>query len=72
MAQDWPLWGHLLARVVNELQGMRGDLWALIARESFTFKPLLPPSAERAQQAKRDQVRAAHDDMMAQLRGQKR
>ncbi len=66
---DWPLQAHLATGTWNEIKAMRGDLWALIGQSRMTFKPILPPSAERAQEAKRAQIRAAHDDVIAQLRG---
>ena len=66
---DWPLEAHLAAGAWNEIQAMRGDLWALIGHERMSFKPVLPPSAERAQTEKRSQIRAAHDEVMAQLHG---
>lgn len=69
LAQDWPLECHLLTAIVNELKAMRGDLWALLGKERLPFKPLLPPSSQRMEEARRSEVRAVHDQMMAQMRG---
>lgn len=72
MAQDWPLLGHLLAGVVNEIRAMRGDLYAIHRNERMSFQMMLPPSAQRAEQAKRVKSRADHADIIARLRGEKR
>jgi hypothetical protein len=66
---DWPLEAHLATGAWNEIKAMRGDLWALIGGDRLPFKPVLAPSTERKQQAKREVVRAMHDETMAQLRG---
>lgn len=68
---DWPLEHHLTTGVWNEIKAMRADLWAFLGREHLSYKPVLPPSAERAKAEKRAVMRAVHDDVMAQLRGQK-
>ena len=70
MAQDWPLSDHLLAAIVNELKAMRGDLWALLGKEKMAYKPILPPSSVRLEDAKRAETRAMHDQIVAQMRGQ--
>lgn len=67
---DWPLLAHLVTGAWNEVKGLRGDVWAFIGHEQFSYKPVLPPSAERAQEEKRAQARAAHDELLAQLRGE--
>lgn len=66
---DWPLLEQLVTGMWNETKAMRGDLYALIAKETWSYKPILPPSAERQQAEKRAKARSAHDDTMAQLRG---
>jgi hypothetical protein len=69
LAHDWPLQGHLMAALINEIRAMRGDLWALIGKEQMTYKPLLPPSSQRLEDAKRAETRAVHDQIVAQMRG---
>jgi hypothetical protein len=66
---DWPLQAHLASGAWNEIKALRSDIWAFIGREHLSYKPILPPSAEQAQAQKRAEARAAHDDLMAQLRG---
>ena len=69
LAQDWRLTDHLLAAIVNEIKAMRGDLWALLGKEQMTYKPILPPSSVRIEEAKRAETRAVHDQIVAQMRG---
>lgn len=66
---DWPLQAHLTAGVLNATNALRSDIWAFIGKEHLSYKPVLPPSAQRAQEQKRAEARAAHDELMAQLRG---
>ena len=66
---DWPLEAKLATGAWNEIKAMRGDLWALIGNERLPFQPILSPSDQKAQEDKLAQTRAAHDDIMAQLRG---
>ena len=68
-ARDWPLSAHLATGMWNEIKALRSDIWAFIGHESLSYKPVLPPSAEHAQEEKRAQARAAHDELLAQLRG---
>lgn len=70
-SEDWPLEHHLTTGVWNEIKAMRGDLWAFLGHERLAFKPVLPPSAARDVEAKRQQMRAGHDDVIAQIRGDK-
>jgi hypothetical protein len=65
MAQDWPLVAHLMCGVLNELKALRADMFG------HSFAPVLPPSTQHALDQKRAQIRAAHDDVVAQLRGQR-
>lgn len=65
-AVDWPLPGHLSAAMVNSINALRSEMFP-----GTPYKPILPPSAEREQNAKRAQVRAAHDDLMNQMRGKR-
>lgn len=66
---DWPLSTRVAVGQWNETQAMRGDLWALIGQEAFSYRPILWPSAAREQEENRQQVRAAHDEILGQLRG---
>lgn len=66
---DWPLQAQLATGAWNEIKAMRGDLWAFLGHEKLAFKPILTPSAERDQKARRAQMRAMHDEMIAQMRG---
>jgi hypothetical protein len=66
---DWSLQSTLTTGMWNEIKAMRGDLWAFLGHEHLSFHPVLPPSALQQQEEKRAQVRAAHDGIMAQLRG---
>jgi hypothetical protein len=67
---DWPLEHHLTTGVWNEIKAMRGDLWAFLGNERLSFKPALPPSAARKKADEEALARAAHDDVIAQLRGE--
>ena len=69
---DWPLQSQLATGTLNEIKAMRSDLYALIGKEHFAFKPILSPSAQRAKDAKTARIRAVHDEVIAQLRGGKR
>jgi hypothetical protein len=69
---DWPLRDHLTTGVWNEIKAMRGDLWAFLGQERLTFKPVLPPSSERERAQNQAESRKAHDDVIAQLKGEKR
>lgn len=69
LSDDWPLQAQLTTGVWNEIKAMRSDLYALIAQEKMTYKPVLPPSAQREQAEKRSKIRSAHDETLAQLRG---
>lgn len=66
---DWPLDAHIATGTWNEIKALRSDIWAFIGQETLAFNPVLPPSAEREQARKRADARAAHDDLIAQLRG---
>jgi hypothetical protein len=66
---DWRIDAHLTTGVWNEIKALRGDLWAFLGQESFTYKPVLPPSAVAEQEAKAQLMRDMHDDVVAQLRG---
>lgn len=68
---DWPLQAQLTTAVVNEVKALRGDMWAMIGHESLAFKPILPPSAERAKAEERALIRSVHDQTIAQMRGQR-
>lgn len=68
---DWPLQDHLTTGVWNEIKAMRGDLWAFLGKERLPFRPILPPSTERAEAEKLKASRAAHDNLIAQLRGER-
>ncbi|MEZ0366812.1 hypothetical protein ACAG26_24365 [Mycobacterium sp. pUA109] len=70
--EDWGLAEQISTGVLNELKAMRGDLWALIGHERLPFKPVLTPGAQRQQRAKRDAIRAVHDDISDRLHGRKR
>ncbi|TDH48488.1 hypothetical protein E2F47_23515 [Mycobacterium eburneum] len=69
---DWSLQEQLVTGALNELKAMRGDLWALIGHERLSFSPVQSPSMARAAQAKRDVLRAIHDDISDQLHGRNR
>jgi hypothetical protein len=68
---DWKPEIQLAAAMVNAAMGIRSDLYAILDKSSFKFKPILSPSVERAQAEKRAAIRAGHDDVIAQLRGTK-
>lgn len=61
---DWPIGAQLTTGVWNEVKALRCDL------ANVPFKPVLSPGAQREREAKRDVTRAAHDEVMAQLRGE--
>lgn len=63
---DWPLLAHLTAQVVNAVNALRADLVP-----GTPYRPILPPAAQRAIEQDRARSRAAHDDIVAQLRGVK-
>lgn len=67
---DWPLLEQLVTGVMNETKAERGDLWAFLGHETLPFKPVLSPSAQQAKAEKQAQMRAAHDHIIGQLRGQ--
>ena len=69
---DWPLQSQLATGALNELKAMRSDLYALIGKDHFPFKPILSPGAQQAMAAKTAEIRRSHDDVMAQLRGENR
>jgi hypothetical protein len=69
-SEDWPLEHQLTTGVWNEIKAMRGDLWAYLGHERLPFKPVLTPSAAREKEQRLSVSRAAHDDVIAQLRGQ--
>lgn len=58
-----------MSALINEIKAMRGDLWALIGHEQMAYKPILPPSSQRLEEAKRAETRAVHDQIVAQMRG---
>lgn len=60
---DWPLRDELIGGLWNEVKALR----TLAFHDPY--KPILSPSAQRERDAKRQTMRAAHDDVMAQLRG---
>lgn len=66
---DWPLDAQLMTGMWNEVKAMRSDLYALIDKQTMPFRPVLSPSAERAERADRAEMRALHDDLIRQLRG---
>lgn len=67
--QDWPRTDQLATGMWNEIKAMRGDLWAFLGHEHLPFRPVLSPAAQRDQDTKQARYRAAHDEVIAQLRG---
>ncbi|WP_136244764.1 hypothetical protein [Mycobacterium intracellulare] len=61
---DWPLEDHLAAATVNSINALRADMFPGTA-----YKPILAPSVARHKEAQRAQVRAAHDELITQMRG---
>lgn len=61
---DWPLQAQLTGGLWNEVKALRSLAF------HDPYKPVLSPSAQRQRDAKQTAIRAAHDDVMSQLRGQ--
>jgi hypothetical protein len=68
---DWPRKDYLTTGVWNEIKAMRGDLYAILDKSHMSFRPVLPPSAQREQDEKRNLMRAGHDSIIAQIGGEK-
>lgn len=66
---NWTLEAEVTTGAWNEIKAMRGDLWAFLRNEALPFHPVLSPSARRQQEAKRQQMRAMHDEIVAQAGG---
>jgi hypothetical protein len=64
---EWTLQEQLLTAVFNQIHAMRGDAYG----EGFLFRPILSPSMQRQKDDELAAARAAHDDVIAQLRGEK-
>lgn len=60
---DWPIVAQLVTGLWNEVKAARSEAFHV------PFRPVLSPSAQREKAAKVAVIRAAHDDVMAQLRG---
>lgn len=63
---DWTLKELLLTAVFNQIHAMRGDGYG----EGFVYEPILSPEMQRHKDTKRAGIRAAHDDVLDQLRGE--
>jgi hypothetical protein len=69
---NWPSTLQFLARLVNEVHGMRADLRVAFQQKPLIFDPILTPTQRVEQAEDRQEVRDLHDDLMARLRGEKR
>lgn len=61
---DWPLIAQLITGLWNEVKAVR----TLAFHDPY--KPVLSPAAQREKETKQSAIRAAHDEVNAQLRGE--
>ena len=67
---DWPVEHQLGAWTVNAINAFRSDVWTLSGQGNLRYQPVLSPSETREKAEQEALSRAAHDDLMTQLRGE--
>lgn len=69
---DWPFEHQLAAWAVNAINAFRSDVWTLSGQGNLRYQPVVSPSEAREKAKQEALARAAHDDVIAQLRGEAR
>lgn len=69
---DWPFDLYIIVAILNELRALRADLRAMIGGEDMPYDPVLSPRQRADSDDWRRSAKSVHEDVIAQLRGEKR
>ena len=68
--ENWPTSLQIMARIVNEIHGMRADLRVAFKQKPLTWDPIEAPNQMVESYDEQQLSRDLHDDLMAAMRGE--